>query len=194
MNGDFFYIEWTGVQQLVNQPCGYSATAVAGNAVSYGPELEVTARLTPELTLGLTGAYTDAHLTSIASGLSQIATSLVPGTPILNIPRYTASTSLTWTHPISDDYVFIARATNAYVGPSTDISFSYVGLEPYDLVGLRFGVLGPAWSGYFFVDNLTDKHAQLSTNTTSFSWLIPSLTRVATNQPRTLGIDINYKF
>jgi outer membrane receptor protein involved in Fe transport len=195
VNADFFYIQWNGVQQLINQSCGYSLTTVAGDAVSYGPELEMSARLTPELTLTVAGAYTDAHLTSINAATSQVATTpLAVGTPILNIPKYTESTSLTYTHVIDDTLSFVARATNSYVGPSTDTSFTYVDLDPYDIVGLRAGLEGDSWSGYLFIDNLTNKQAELTTNTTSFSWIVPSATRVATNQPRTFGIDLSYRF
>jgi hypothetical protein len=45
-----------------------------------------------------------------------------------------------------------------------------------------------------FADNLTDKRAQLGINTTGFSYTIPSLIRVATNQPRTIGVDLKYQF
>jgi Sulfotransferase domain len=31
-------------------------------------------------------------------------------------------------------------------------------------------------------------------NTTGFSWTIPSVERVVTNQPRTIGVDIRYNF
>jgi outer membrane receptor protein involved in Fe transport len=88
----------------------------------------------------------------------------------------------------------MARISNSYVGPSTDISFGYVQLAPYDLVNFRTGLEGNHWSGYFFIDNLTNKHAELSVNTTSFSWVIPSLTRVATNLPLTIGVNLAYKF
>jgi outer membrane receptor protein involved in Fe transport len=45
-----------------------------------------------------------------------------------------------------------------------------------------------------FINNIFDKRAMLSTNTTAFDWVIPSLTRVATNQPRTVGIEADYRF
>ncbi len=122
------------------------------------------------------------------------STPLLPGQPILNIPKYTESTSLTYTQPLNDQYSLIARVTNSYVGPSTDTSFGYTHLSPYDIGGLRAGVKRDGLSGYVFVDNLTNKHAELSTNTTSFSWIVPSVTRVATNQPLTLGIDVSYGF
>jgi outer membrane receptor protein involved in Fe transport len=53
---------------------------------------------------------------------------------------------------------------------------------------------GEQLSGFLFADNLTDKRAQLGINTTGFSYTIPSLIRVATNQPRTIGVDLKYRF
>ena len=194
VNADFYFIEWSNVQQLINQPCGYPLTQNAGSAESYGPELEITAHLTPEITLTASGAYTHATLTSVNPALTRASPTLVSGTPILNVPTYTESTALTYTTPLSERYDFVARVTNAYVGPSTDISYGYVNLPAYDLVGLRGGVVGDSWSANLFIDNLTNKHAALSVNTTAFDWIIPSLTRVATNQPMTIGLDVNYRF
>jgi iron complex outermembrane receptor protein len=195
VNADVFLIKWSDVQQLINQSCGYSLTANAGDAKSYGTELELNASLTPQLRLSVSGAYTKAYLSSIDPVAAQVAaTPLLPGTPILNIPKYTESTSLTYSQPLSDHYSLTARATNSYVGPSTDTSFAYTHLSPYNIVGLRAGVKRDALSGYLFVDNLTDKHAELSTNTTSIAWIVPSVTRVATNQPRTIGVDLSYGF
>jgi len=44
------------------------------------------------------------------------------------------------------------------------------------------------------VDNLTNKIAELSTNNTQFQFNVPRLVRVSTNQPRTFGTEINYRF
>jgi hypothetical protein len=120
--------------------------------------------------------------------------SLAPGLPILNIPKYTETTSLTYSTPVSDTYKFVARANNSYVGESTDIEYTYATLPAYDLVGLRFGLVSDKVSAYVFADNVTDKRAELGINTTGFSWTIPSLERVVTNQPRTIGVDVKYNF
>jgi outer membrane receptor protein involved in Fe transport len=194
VNGDFFYIDWSGVQQLINQPCGYPLTANAGSARSYGPELEISAKITPDWTISGSGTYTNAQLTSVDPALTAVNSALTAGTPILNIPKFTESTSLTYSHSLNADYDVTARVTNSYVGSSTDISYTYTKLPAYDIVNFRTGLVGSAWSGYFFVNNLTDTRAALSVNTTAFSWVIPSLVRVATNQPRTIGIDVNYRF
>ncbi len=194
VNADVYYIQWSNVQQLVNQTCGYPLTQNAGNAESYGPELEISARLTPDLTLSFSGTYTHAALTSVNPTLTAADPALVVGTPILNIPDYTESTVLTYHTAINDDYEFVGRLSNSYVGTSTDISYRYEKLQPYDLISIRGGVVGPRWSAFLFVDNATNKHAELSINTTSFSWIIPSLTRVSTNLPLTAGVELAYKF
>jgi iron complex outermembrane recepter protein len=194
LNADVYYIKWTQVQQVVNQPCGYPLTVNAGNAASYGPEIELTALLTPELTMTFSGTYTHSTLTSVNPAVSQADPALVTGLPILNIPKYTETTSLTYMTPVSAAYKFMARVNNSYVGESTDIEYSYATLPAYDLVGLRFGLVGDKLSGYLFSDNVTNKRAELGINTTGFSWTIPSLERVVTNQPRTIGVDVQYKF
>jgi iron complex outermembrane receptor protein len=194
LNADVYYIKWTQVQQIVNQTCGYPLTVNAGNAASYGPEIELSALLTPQLTLTFSGTYTHSTLTSVNSAVTAVDPSLAKGLPILNVPKYTETTSLTYMTPVSDGYKFMARINNSYVGESTDIEYTYATLPAYDLVGLRFGLVGDRLSGYLFSDNLTNKQANLGINTTGFSWTIPSLERVVTNQPRTVGVDIQYKF
>lgn len=194
VNADVYYIRWSQVQQSVNQPCGYPLSENAGIAASYGPELEVTATLTPELTLAVSATYTHATLTSVNTSLEQADSFFTPGLGLLNVPKYTETTSLTYTKPINDKLKFTARVNNSYVGQATDIDFTYGTLPSYDLVGLRFGLIGERLSGFLFGDNLTDKRAQLGINTTGFSYTIPSLIRVATNQPRTIGVDLKYRF
>jgi iron complex outermembrane receptor protein len=194
LNADVYYIRWTQVQQVVNQACGYPLTVNAGDAASYGPEIELTALLTPALTLTFSGTYTHSALTSVNPSVTAVDPSLASGLPILNIPKYTETTSLTYTTPISDAVKFVARANNSYVGQSTDIEYTYATLPAYDLVGLRLGLVGHQLSGYLFADNVTNKHAELGINTTGFSWTIPSLERVVTNQPRTIGVDVKYDF
>jgi hypothetical protein len=88
----------------------------------------------------------------------------------------------------------MGRVNNSYVGQSTDIEYTYATLPAYDLVGARVGLVGDRLSGYVFGDNLGNKHAELGINTTAFAWTTPTVERVATNQPRTVGVDIQYKF
>ena len=194
INSDFFYIKWSGVQQQITQACGYGVNANAGDARSYGPELEISARLTDRWSLSAAGTYTNSEITRVNPAIAAADPALVPGLPILNIPKYTANAALTYVHPLTADYDFTARLADSYVGSSTDVAFSYQELSAYDIVNLRLGAVSRGLAGYLFVDNLTNERAALSVNTTSLSWVSPSTTRVSTNQPRTIGIEGSYRF
>ena len=194
LNADVYYIHWNQVQQIVNQPCGYPLTENAGTAASYGPEIELTAQLTPEWMLTFSGTYTHATITSANAAINAVDPALTSGLAILNVPKYTETTSLTYTKRAFDDVDFTARLSNSYVGEMTDIEYVYATLPAYNLVDLRLGLTGGRWSAYLFGNNLTDKRAQLGINTTAFAWTIPSVERVVTNQPRTIGLDVNYRF
>ncbi|HUA90604.1 MAG TPA: TonB-dependent receptor, partial [Steroidobacteraceae bacterium] len=121
VNSDVYYIRWEQVQQIVNQPCGYPLTENAGTAESYGPEIELTALLTPQWTLSFSGTYTHATITAVNGAISVADPTLAPGLPILNIPKYTETTSLTYTAPAFAGVDFSARLSNSYVGEMTDI-------------------------------------------------------------------------
>jgi iron complex outermembrane receptor protein len=193
VNSDFYYIKWLQVQQTVNQPCGYPLTMNAGDAASYGPEVEVWARVTPELSAAVSGTYTHAELTSVPASVTAI-TGLASGTTLINVPKYTAMASLNYTRPLWDEKKLSARLSDSYVGSSRDIAFTSEQLASYDLVGARLGLVAAKWSAFLFGDNLTNKHAALGVNTSSFAFQAPSLVRVATNQPRTIGVDVSYRF
>ncbi|HEX4596153.1 MAG TPA: TonB-dependent receptor [Burkholderiaceae bacterium] len=192
-NSDFYYIRWSQVQQTVNQACGYPLTVNAGDAASYGPEVELWARVTPELSAMLNGTYTHAELTSVAGSLTA-TTGLTSGTTLINVPKYTATAALMYTKPLWDDKKLSVRVSDSYVGSSRDIAFTSEQLAPYNLIGARFGVTADKWSAFLFGDNLTNKRAELGVNTSSFAFQAPSLVRVATNQPRTIGVDLSYRF
>ena len=45
INSDVYYIKWLGVQQVITLPCGYQYYNNAGDGSSFGPELEIDAKL-----------------------------------------------------------------------------------------------------------------------------------------------------
>jgi outer membrane receptor protein involved in Fe transport len=208
INGDFYYDEWSSIQQLLLLNCGYEYYDNAGNGRTFGPELEVTANLTPEWTISASGAYTDAEITSpVALLASNIIANPSPGVtppcssvtnctiPILNVPKYTASVSLVYSRPVFDKYEFTARITNNYVGPVVDESYyPIINLAPYDLINVRASLSTSKWTATVFINNLTNRHAEITANNTSFQFNVPAYVRIATNQPLTAGIDLSYKF
>ena len=211
INSDIYYIKWTGVQQSVTLPCGYQYNANAGDGRSFGPELEINAKLSDNWSMTASGAYTDAKLikpnTAYTTYLTTGAlTSLTPVTtycasasncssPILNVPKETASLSITYTTIIMGDHQLTARIADNYVGPVTDEAYFFgIPLPGYSLANARLTLAHNNWSANLFVDNLTNKAAAITANNTSFQFNVPWQIRYSTNQPRTFGTQVNYSF
>jgi outer membrane receptor protein involved in Fe transport len=94
-----------------------------------------------------------------------------------------------------------AEVDNAYVGARYSLSFvyphqstgAYAKLPGYNLTNFRVGLeSSKGWSASLFVDNLFNKHVALEN---MFQETEPSaaFTRVMTNQPATLGINLTYR-
>jgi iron complex outermembrane recepter protein len=208
VNGDVFYIVWDGVQQTPLINCGYEYITNAGNGRSFGPELEINAKLSPEWTVQATGAYTDATITSVDAGYKTFLQAVNPGgtptcrvdsntcyAPILNVPKETANLTLSYSTTVLNGYKLTARATDSFVGTSVDEAFYFgIKLPSYDLVNARVALAGDKWAAALFINNLTDHVAEISSNNTSFQFNIPQVIRYSTNQPRTFGTTIDYRF
>ena len=52
VNSDVYYIKWLGIQQVITLPCGYQYYNNAGDGRSFGPELEINAKLATRLDRG----------------------------------------------------------------------------------------------------------------------------------------------
>ncbi len=211
INSDFYYLKWTGVQQSVTLPCGYQYNANAGDGRSFGPELEINAKLSDSWTVSFSGAYTDAKLTkpnnayttylttgaltSLSPLTTYCATASGCSSPILNVPKETASLSLVYSTQFMQDYLLTARIADNYVGPVTDEAYFFgIPLPSYSLADARVTVAHGSWSAVLFVTNLTNKVAQITANNTSFQFNVPWIVRYSTNQPRTFGTQVDYKF
>lgn len=99
-------------------------------------------------------------------------------------------------------YTFTARLENSYTGPRYSIYFSnpdeftgtYRQMPGYDLVNVRTGItMGNIWNAALFVDNLTNKHAQLESMFTE-NEPQPDFTHIETNQSLTAGVDLTVHF
>jgi outer membrane receptor protein involved in Fe transport len=188
INGDVYYEDWSNIQQQVAPPCGYKFTANAGKAKVYGAELEAAVVLVPGLVFSQSVGYT--HATNSTTVPDAGVTS---GDRLLDVPEVTANTTLTYRYALAGTMNLVARINNSYVDSIQDITFKRNTLPSYDLVDTRFGVETDRWSALIFVDNLTNKKALLS-DTGALSANVPIFDRVATNQPRTIGADVSYRF
>jgi iron complex outermembrane recepter protein len=113
----------------------------------------------------------------------------------MNVPKDTASLALIYSTKIMGNYELTGRLSGSYVGTSFDEAYFFaLQLPSYTIAAARIGLSTDRWSANVFVDNLTNKVAELTANNTSFQFNIPGLMRYTTNQPRTFGTQINYKF
>jgi iron complex outermembrane recepter protein len=190
VNGDIYYEDWSNIQQQVAPPCGYKFTTNAGKAKVYGAELEVA--VIPVVGLTLTESLGYTHATN-STTLPEAG--VVSGDRLLDVPEVTSNTSATYRYPLptSQPMSLLFRLNNSYVDSIQDITYARNTLPSYDLVNSRIGLEADHWSAMFFVDNLTNKVALLS-DTGALSANVSIFNRVATNQPRTYGVDLNYKF
>jgi iron complex outermembrane receptor protein len=191
VNADVFYVKWHNIQQLIVLSCGYPYNTNVGDAKTYGPELEMAAKVTDALTVDLSAAYTQAFITN------PVGTPGLPvysGTRITSIPKYTGNLAVSYESMLAQDYKLSFRVAESYVGPVEDTAYYRETLGSYGLMDFRMGVGKEVWTASLFGTNLTNKHAGLTIDNTVFAWQQPTITRVSTNQPRTIGIAFETKF
>jgi outer membrane receptor protein involved in Fe transport len=210
VNADLYYIKWIGIQEVFTLPCGYQFYNNAGDGYSYGPELEVAAKLTDKLTFTVAGSYTEAWLTQPNAGYLTLLDSQAGNpsgsgfpcsttgscrVPIQNVAKDNISASLAYTTPVAPGYDLTARLDDQEVGPSTDLAY-YFGytLPSYNIANFHMILKHDNWSVNLFCDNIANTVALISSNNTSFQFNIPQLVRYSTNQPLTFGTQINLKF
>jgi iron complex outermembrane receptor protein len=142
-----------------------------------------------DLTVSANAGYSHAAMASTPL----IDAGFDPGTPIQQVPQWTSSESIVYRHALADQLALIARADNTYVGSRTDATFAINQLPSYDLANIRAGIDAGRWSAVLFVNNVADKRVLLN-NIVQDAVNLPTFNRVAVSQPRTAGIDLNYKF
>lgn len=198
VNADVFYIRWNAVQENLTLPCSYPFTTNVGTAESYGPEIEINSQVSRNITLTLNGAYTQAHITSVNPSLRGNTIGsvqpLLPGTPVLNVPKYDFTAAINFSHPITDKYRVTARLSSTTTGPFYDINYAVAEVPGNTIADARIGVIGGPWAVYLFAQNLTNKISILTTNTHSWSEPTPALDTPSVTTPRTIGLEVNYKY
>jgi iron complex outermembrane recepter protein len=192
VDADVYYIKWSNIQQVVSLTCGYPADINAGNARAFGPELETSTRLFDGAFFNVSGAYTNATINDPSA--QAVAAGFYPGIEIINVPKYTAVAAFEYQHKVSADLNGVFHVSSSAVGPIEDQAYYRERLPGHNLVDARAGVTGGTWGTFLTVTNLTNKVAALTIDNTTFAWQQPTITRVSTNQPRTIGVDFNLRF
>jgi iron complex outermembrane recepter protein len=191
VNGAAYYIKWKDVQQGQTLPCSYQITENAGEAVVRGGELEIQARPTAGLELGLGAGFTKAVLARDAPSLDGVA-----GQQLQNVPRWNGGASAKYTFEPLPGYVAFTRADEQYVGvsyPDFDRTDPATFQRAYSILDLRAGLIHDRWETDVFVANALDQQAALS-RFISDNYDAANRSRMFTNRPRTFGASFELKF
>jgi hypothetical protein len=96
--------------------------------------------------------------------------------------------------PLTSSLNGMFHVASSLVGPNQDQAAVRQVLPSYNLIDARAGVASGPWTAAIFGTNLTNKVAEQTINNTVFAWQTYAITRISTNQPRTIGVDFQYKF
>jgi iron complex outermembrane receptor protein len=192
VNGSLYRMDWKDVQQQIVLDCGYNITANFGSAVSQGGELEINYLPSQSLSLTLGAGYNDATLKTDVPG-----TSAKDGDRLTNVPRFSGSASAEYRMPVNDTYEGFVRGDLSYVGDSTflyDRTSPFYRRAGFATTNLRAGVRGGNGIDLsLYVTNVFDKRGETDLPV-AISADLPTTRRVAINQPRTIGVTLEYSF
>jgi len=194
---DGFFERWGNMQvQETTADGAFSFQGNAGTAHIKGAEMELRARPTEHFTASVTGSYQHAVL---AQGATVFQKKKNPTLGIMddripNVPSVQASVSLEYSQPLtaSGNWVGTLRSDLTYRGALNSAFNSdpfNVPVESYTLFNLRAGLIRGDWTLNLFVNNVTDKRAQLTAGKTASLPLT-----FLTVQPRTVGLSITRNF
>jgi iron complex outermembrane receptor protein len=196
-NGAAYLMKWKQLQALIYDAnvCASSSYNInVGDARIYGMESNIDYKVNDNWSLQASGNYTDSRVTSAASAsyLSYVNERL----PFA--PYFSWSWNARYEHPLGGSMRGYAQFDMADKGDMWN------GLNPEDkntglprilqpsymIMNLRLGLNpnGGHWLAEFYVTNLADKNAIVYSNTGNFDL------RLTTNEPRVVGLRLNYRF
>jgi outer membrane receptor protein involved in Fe transport len=190
-----YRIDWSNIQQSILLSCSYNVTSNAGNATSTGGEIEADIAPFHGLNLSFGAGYDNAKITSVPIG----ATGFVAGQSLNGVPKLTASLLADYSVPTAFGAAFI-RPQYSFTGRS--VSYSVLSVQQggrvrdaYSLVDLHVGGTTGPWEASLFAKNLFDVRANLGDEQSETTELQnPLRPRWLIAQPRTIGVEIKYRF
>jgi outer membrane receptor protein involved in Fe transport len=185
-----FLIDWKNIQ-LIEVVDMFGVNGNGGTARSDGVEWDATLVPIKGLTFSLTGAYTDAVLTSDAPAVGGVSGDRLPWTPRLSV---TLDGEYDW--PVFDGATAFVGGTWSYIGDRTsDFMLAtppFLTAPSYDTVNLRGGLDYRRWRIEVYAKNVGDTRGIINLSTAG---AVFDGGRTATIvQPRTVGVALSAKF
>jgi iron complex outermembrane recepter protein len=197
-NGAVYDMDWKQLQALVYNPlvCPSSSYNVnVGQARIYGAESNIDFKVDENWTLQAAANYTDAHLTSTLDpkDYQSYVGERLPFSPYFSWSwnaRYEQGLGPQLRGYLQFDMAHKGDMWNALNPEDKNLNIPRILQPAYTIMNLRLG-LNPAgghWLAELYVTNLTDKNAIVYSNTGNFD------IRYTTNEPRVIGLRVNYRF
>lgn len=188
-NGAVYYIDWTDMQVSRFDPQNVSILTFIENSADseiLGIEGDVVWAATANLTLFSAFSWNDTELKEVSAEIVELPES---GARLPLTPEFqgTARARYRWR---AGDYDMFAQGVVQHASSS----FSSLIVQErekqagYTTADVSAGVSQGAWSASLFVENLTDKRAEVFINSQD------NIRRIATNRPRTVGLRVSVDF
>lgn len=195
-NGAAYLMDWKNLQTLIYDVdiCAPSSFNVnVGDARIYGFESNMDLRLNENWSFQAAGSYTDSHLVSSPFPTFQANV----GERLPFVPYFSYSFNVRYEQPLGSALRGYAQFDLAHKGDMwNDLHVEGSNgipriLQPsYTIMNLRLGLNpeGQRWLAELYVTNLADKNAIVWSDTGNFDL------RETTNEPRVIGLRVNYRF
>ncbi len=189
VNGDVYFEKWTQLQQTVTLACGTDFTTNVGAAEIPGAELEIAAIVVRGLQVSLGAGYNHAR---ISAGTPDAGTYV--GERILDVPDLTVHGDISYTRPLSEELELIANVGYNFVSSRVESDRGlFVQIPRYSLTNVRLGVQMHRWQASLFASNVFNTHTLVGVTGNEID-VIPAYISDVSGQPRTIGVDVSYRF
>ena len=195
VNASIYYEDWRHIQ-LEAYPNDWALNINGDYAHIYGADIDALADLGAGFQFEVAAGYLYEWL---EGGPHWV---IAPIHKLPEVAPVSGTAALSYTTPLGNSCTFTVRLEDSYTGARYSISFpspyqftgTYIQLGSYNLLNVRAGVrFRDTWSATLFVNNVTNKHAQLESMFTE-NEPQPDFTRIITNQPLTAGVDFSHRF
>jgi outer membrane receptor protein involved in Fe transport len=187
IDGAVYYVDWKDIQQQIYLPtCGYYYTTNAGDAESYGAELEVHYLVMKGLTVGGSATAEHAVITRSNDPLT-----VAVGEKILNTPDWALSLSSEYDWPVGDESLAFVRGDYSWDGRSHGsyiVTNSNYSNPQYDVLNASVGVKFATFEVSLYAKNLTNDRTIIQR---------PEINTVIegyTVRPLTVGVTVKVPF
>lgn len=202
-NAVAYHMLWEDIQVQVNDPAIFSLGIINfSEAEIDGFEAELTWLPAPGWDISANVAVIRAEISQNNSFLTDegdLIAEVAKGTQLPITPKEKGSIAVQYTFSqqilnaeafVRLDWSYIGDSVNSLNGTESIVFTQGTTLQPaYDIGNLRFGLEAAQWSGTIYVNNVTDEVAQQF-----FSNRWGSQQRVSLNTPRTMGLNLRWKF